>query len=57
VGFFKILLGALLAAKKFIFIGIVALIAFVGRFFKKPSAQKEIKDVTRQLPDEDRKPV
>jgi uncharacterized membrane-anchored protein len=53
-GFFKLLLVALLAAKKFVVIGFVALIAFFRRFFKKPSDQKQIEDVRRELPEEKR---
>jgi uncharacterized membrane-anchored protein len=52
VGFFKLLLVGLLAAKKFLIIGFIALIAFVKRFFKKPSEQKEVADVVRQMPEE-----
>jgi uncharacterized membrane-anchored protein len=52
VGFFKLLLVGLLAAKKFLFIGILAAAAFFMRFFKGPAAQKEIADVTRPLPEE-----
>jgi uncharacterized membrane-anchored protein len=52
VGFFKGLLLALLAAKKFIIIGFIALIAIARRFFKKPSEQKEIADVVRKMPEE-----
>jgi uncharacterized membrane-anchored protein len=50
VGFFKMLLVGLLAAKKFLIIGVIALIAFVRRFFQKPAAQKEIEDVVRKIP-------
>jgi uncharacterized membrane-anchored protein len=55
VGFFKLLLGALLAAKKFIVLGFLAVVAFFKRFFKGPSAQKEIPEVTRPLPESERK--
>lgn len=55
VGFFKILIAALIAAKKFIVLGILALVAFFKRFFKGPAAQKEIKDVTRPLPESEAK--
>lgn len=55
VGFFKMLLLGLLAAKKFIIIGVLALVAFIRRFFKGPSAQKEIPDVTRPLPEAEKK--
>ena len=34
-GFFKVLLVALLAAKKFIIIGVIAVVAFVKKFFKR----------------------
>lgn len=34
-GFFKVILVALLAAKKFIIIGVIALVAFVKKFFKR----------------------
>jgi uncharacterized membrane-anchored protein len=34
-GFFKVLLVALLAAKKFIVIGVIAIVAFVKKFFKR----------------------
>lgn len=34
-GFFKVLLVALLAAKKFIIIGVIAVVAFVRKFFKR----------------------
>jgi uncharacterized membrane-anchored protein len=34
-GFFKVLLVALLAAKKFIVIGVIAVVAFVKKFFKR----------------------
>ena len=34
-GFFKVLLVALLAAKKFIIIGVITLVAFVKKFFKR----------------------
>lgn len=54
VGFFKGLIIAILAAKKFLIVGFVALIAFVRRFFKKAEAQKEIKDVVRELPEDKR---
>ncbi|MEO7777208.1 MAG: DUF2167 domain-containing protein, partial [Fibrobacteria bacterium] len=56
VGFFKLLLVGLLALKKFLIIGVVAVIAIVRRFFKAPSAQKEIKDVVREMPDDGRDP-
>ncbi len=52
VGFFKIMIGVLLAAKKFIIIGLLAFVAFFKRLFKGPAAQKEIKDVTREMPEE-----
>lgn len=55
VGFFKLLLVGLLAAKKFIVIGVLAVVAFFRRFFKGPSAQKEIADVTRPLPESEKK--
>jgi uncharacterized membrane-anchored protein len=51
-GFFKLLLVALLAAKKFIIVGFIALIALFRRFFKGPSDQKQIEDVRRELPEE-----
>lgn len=51
VGFFKLLLVGLLAAKKFIVIGLLAVVAFFRRLFKGPSAQKEIADVTRPIPE------
>lgn len=53
VGFFKGLILAILAAKKFLIIGFIALIAFARRFFKQP-AQKEIKDVVREMPEDKR---
>ena len=34
-GFFKVLLVALLAAKKFIIIGLIAVVALVKKFFKR----------------------
>ncbi|MEO6098319.1 MAG: DUF2167 domain-containing protein [Fibrobacteria bacterium] len=54
VGFFKLLLVGLLAAKKFLIIGLIAVFALVKSFFKKTSEQKEIADVVRKMP-EDRK--
>lgn len=56
VGFFKLLLGAILAAKKFLILGVLAVVAFFKRFFKGPAAQKEIAEVTRALPEEEKRP-
>lgn len=54
VGFFKLLIVGLLAAKKFIVIGVLAVVAFVRRMFggKQAPEQKTIEDVTRPLPEE-----
>lgn len=49
VGFFKVLIAGILAGKKFIFIGGIALLAFARRFFRKPEAQKEIKEVVKKI--------
>lgn len=51
VGFFKLLLVGLLAMKKFIILGVLAVVAFFRRFFKGPAPQKEIKDVVREMPE------
>ena len=37
-GFFKVILVALLAAKKFIIIGVIAVVAFVKKFFKRDAS-------------------
>lgn len=55
VGFFKLLLVGLLAAKKFIVIGVLAVVAFFRRLFKGPPAQKEIADVTRPIPESEKR--
>jgi uncharacterized membrane-anchored protein len=34
-GFFKLLLVGLLAAKKFVIIGVIAVVAFIKKFFKR----------------------
>lgn len=52
VGFFKVIFLALLGAKKFLIIGLIALVAFAAKFFKGPSAQKEIKEVVKEIPDD-----
>jgi uncharacterized membrane-anchored protein len=54
VGFFKLLLAGILALKKFIILGLLAVAAFFRRFFKGPSAQKEIKDVVREMPSQEK---
>ncbi len=54
-GAFKLLLVALLAAKKFIVIGLLAVVAFFRRFFQGRAEKKKIEDVSREIPD-DRKP-
>lgn len=54
-GFFKVLIAAILAGKKFIFLGGIALIALARGWSKRQSAQKEIKDVVREMPDGERK--
>ncbi len=56
VGFFKLLLVALLAAKKFLIIGLLAVVAFVKRFFKGPDAQKKFDDVQLKIPEERTEP-
>jgi uncharacterized membrane-anchored protein len=56
VGFFKLLLVGLLALKKFLILGVLAAIALARKFFRKPSGQKEIPDVVREIPDETRDP-
>lgn len=38
VGFFKLLLGLIVAGKKFVILGVVALAAFLGKLFKRRSA-------------------
>ncbi|MBW8887013.1 MAG: DUF2167 domain-containing protein [Fibrobacteres bacterium] len=55
VGFFKLLLIGLLAAKKFIVIGLLAVVAFFRRLFKGPAAQKETAEVTRPLPESEKR--
>ena len=55
VGFFKILIGLLIAAKKFIIIGLIAFVAYFRKLFKKPGEKKEIEDVRKQIPDEQKK--
>ncbi len=52
VGFFKLLLVGLLALKKFLVLGVLAVVAFVRKFFSGPAAQKEIKEQVREMPDE-----
>ncbi|MDB5103565.1 MAG: hypothetical protein JWP91_1254 [Fibrobacteres bacterium] len=52
VGFFKLLLVGLLALKKFLIIGVIALVALVKRFFKGPAEQKEVSDMVREIPEE-----
>lgn len=54
VGFFKVLFLAILGAKKFLIIGLIALVAFAAKLFQDPSAQKEFKEVVKEMP-EDRK--
>lgn len=56
VGFFKLLFVGILALKKFLLIGLLAVVAFVRRFFRGPAEQKEIKDVVKEMP-QDRKDV
>jgi uncharacterized membrane-anchored protein len=54
VGFFKILIGVLIAAKKFVILGALGFFAFFRKFFKKPAERKEIEDVRRELPEEEK---